>query len=120
MVNKVVKRGQLWIADLRGNNGSEQGGIRPVLIIQNDIGNYHSPTTIVAPLTTKITKASLPTHVIVDNLNKTGLSAKSVILMEQLRTIDKDKLFNQIGEVNDSVLTKVNLSLIISLAVQAA
>ena len=53
MVNKVVKRGQLWIADLRGNNGSEQGGIRPVLIIQNDVGNYHSPTTIVAPLTTK-------------------------------------------------------------------
>lgn len=115
----TVKRGELWIADLDGI-GSEQMGVRPVLIIQNDVGNQHSPVTIVAPLTTKIYKAEIPTHVLIENLKGTGLKTPSMILMEQIRTIDKTRLRQKIGIVDVTVLTKVNLSLIISLAVQVA
>lgn len=121
MTNKQVKRGELWIADLNNNtSGSEQGGIRPVLIIQNDLGNYYSPTTIVAPLTTRLTKSKIPTHVEVNEWEQAGLSAKSIVLMEQIRTIDKSRLQIKIGEVDAMTLTKVNLSLIVSLALQVA
>lgn len=120
MATKQVKRGELWIADLNSTNGSEQGGIRPVLIIQNDLGNYYSPTTIIAPLTTRLGKNKIPTHVEIHGWEQAGLSAKSMVLMEQIRTIDKLRLKTKIGEVDNTTLTKVNLSLIVSLSLQVA
>lgn len=119
-MTKQIKRGELWIADLNNTNGSEQGGIRPVLIVQNDLGNYYAPTTIIAPLTTRLGKSKIPTHVEIAEWEKAGLSAKSIILMEQIRTIDKSKLKTKIGRVGEMTLAKVNLSLIISLSLQVA
>ena len=89
----VIKRGDIYYADLRPVIGSEQGGIRPVLIVQNDTGNKHSPTVIVAAITSKMNKAKLPTHIEIDS-NKYDIVKDSVILLEQLRTIDKKRLNN--------------------------
>ena len=99
----VIKRGDIFYADLRPVVGSEQGGIRPVLIIQNDIGNKHSPTVICAAITSKMNKAKLPTHIEID------------ILLEQLRTIDKQRLKDKVCHLDGELLKQVNKALCISL-----
>lgn len=110
----IVKRGDVFFADLSPVVGSEQGGIRPVLIIQNDIGNRFSPTVIVAAITAQIQKAKLPTHVEIE-AKKYGLERNSVILLEQLRTIDKSRLTDRITHLDDEVMGAVDLALEISL-----
>lgn len=110
----VVKRGDIFYADLSPVVGSEQGGIRPVLIIQNDIGNKFSPTVIVAAITSQINKAKLPTHIEI-SANDFGLAKDSVILLEQVRTIDKKRLREKIGKLDASLMENVNDALKISL-----
>lgn len=109
-----IKRGDVFFADLSPVRGSEQGGQRPVLIVQNDIGNKYSPTVIVAAITAKIAKAKLPTHVEVE-ASKVGLLKDSVILLEQVRTIDKTRLIQKLGQLDDDVMLLVNEALVISL-----
>ena len=109
-----VKRGDIYYADLRPVVGSEQGGIRPVLIIQNDVGNRHSPTVICAAITSKMNKAKLPTHVELDS-RIYDLVKDSVILLEQLRTIDKKRLKDKVCHLDDSILKKVDTALLVSL-----
>jgi mRNA interferase MazF len=109
-----VKRGDIYFADLSPVVGSEQGGFRPVLIIQNDIGNRFSPTVIVAAITAQIQKAKLPTHVEID-AKTYGLDRDSVILLEQVRTIDKQRLTDKITHLDDELMARVNESLMISL-----
>lgn len=114
-MNKVeVKRGYIFFADLSPVVGSEQGGVRPVLVIQNDVGNKYSPTVIIAAITSQIEKAKLPTHVEVE-ANEYGLEKDSVILLEQIRTIDKQRLQDKVTELDDRVMTKVNQALKISM-----
>lgn len=116
-VNNVnVTRGDVYYADLNPVVGSEQGGIRPVLIIQNDIGNKYSPTVIVAAITSKIEKAKLPTHIEISAKN-TNLEKDSVILLEQIRTIDKKRLQKHITHLDDNIINKVNEAIEISLGV---
>lgn len=110
----VIKRGDIYYADLRPVIGSEQGGIRPVLIVQNDTGNKHSPTVIVAAITSKMNKAKLPTHIEID-CNKYDIVKDSVILLEQLRTIDKKRLKDKVCHLEGDILIKVNEALLISL-----
>ena len=110
----IVKRGDIYYADLRPFVGSEQGGIRPVLIIQNDVGNRHSPTVICAAITSKMNKAKLPTHVELDS-RIYDLVKDSVILLEQLRTIDKKRLKDKVCHLDDSILKKVDTALLVSL-----
>lgn len=109
-----VKRGDVYFADLSPVVGSEQGGFRPVLIIQNDIGNRFSPTVIVAAITAQIQKAKLPTHVEIQ-AQEYGLERDSVILLEQIRTIDKQRLTDKITHLDDDIMSRVNESLQISL-----
>lgn len=113
-INLDIKRGDLYYADLSPVVGSEQGGIRPVLIIQNDIGNKYSPTVIIAAITSQINKAKLPTHVEI-SANEYGLNKDSVIRLEQIRTIDKKRIREKIGCLDENVMLKVNNSLQISL-----
>lgn len=94
--------------------GSEQGGIRPVLVIQNDVGNKHSPTIIAAAITSQLQKAKLPTHVEINSENS-GLPKNSIVLLEQLRTLDKKRLKERIGYLDDNVMQNVNQGLLISL-----
>jgi mRNA interferase MazF len=110
----IVKRGDLFFANLNPVVGSEQGGLRPVLILQNDIGNTYSPTTIVAAITSKIKRAKLPTHVEIKK-DFSRLDRDSVILCEQLRTIDKRRLNEKIGELSEEIMVKVDVALKISL-----
>lgn len=110
----VVKRGDIFYADLSPVVGSEQGGIRPVLIIQNDIGNKHSPTVICAAITSKMNKAKLPTHIEID-AKKCSLVKNSVVLLEQIRTIDKQRLREQVCHLDQELMKKVNEALKISL-----
>lgn len=110
----IVRRGDIYYADLRPVIGSEQGGIRPVLIIQNDVGNKHSPTVICAAITSKMNKAKLPTHVQLD-CNKYDIMKDSVILLEQLRTIDKKRLKDKICHLDYEILRKVDQALLVSL-----
>lgn len=110
----VIRRGDVYYADLRPVIGSEQGGVRPVLIIQNDIGNKHSPTVICAAITSKMNKAKLPTHVELD-ASVYHMVKDSVILLEQLRTIDKKRLKDKVCHLDDSILAKINSALKISL-----
>lgn len=110
----IVKRGDVYFADLSPVVGSEQGGVRPVLIIQNDIGNRFSPTVIVAAITAQIQKAKLPTHVEI-NAKRYGFDRDSVILLEQVRTIDKQRLTDKITHLDDDMMTRVNDALFISL-----
>jgi mRNA interferase MazF len=110
----IVKRGEVYFADLSPVRGSEQGGQRPVLIIQNNIGNKYSPTVIIAAITAKIDKAKLPTHVEVE-ASKVGLIKDSVILLEQVRTIDKTRLIQKLGKLENSVMGKVDKALVVSL-----
>ena len=108
-----VKRGELYYADLSPVIGSEQGGLRPVLVVQNDIGNRYSPTIIVSAVTSQMNKARLPTHI--ELSASTGLTKNSVVLLEQIRTIDKTRLKGKIGEINDDTMKRVNNALLISL-----
>lgn len=110
----IIRRGDIYYADLRPVIGSEQGGIRPVLIIQNDIGNKHSPTVICAAITSKMNKAKLPTHVELDS-SKYDIMKDSVILLEQLRTIDKKRLKDKVCHLDREILTKVDKALLVSL-----
>ncbi len=109
----VIKRGDIYYADLSPVVGSEQGGVRPVLIIQNDVGNKYSPTVIATAITSQINKAKMPTHIELD-ANEYGLSKDSVVLAEQIRTIDKRRLKEKIGHLDDRLMTKVNEALEIS------
>ena len=110
----IIRRGDIYYADLRPVVGSEQGGVRPVLIIQNDVGNRHSPTVICAAITSRMNKAKLPTHV---ELNRGSCDTirDSVILVEQVRTIDKQRLKEKICHIDGELLQKVNEALMISL-----
>lgn len=109
----MVKRGDIFYADLRPVIGSEQGGIRPVLIIQNDVGNKYSPTVICAAITSQINKAKLPTHIEIE-AKKYALIKDSVILLEQVRTIDKKRLKEKICHLDPEVMTKVDKCILIS------
>ncbi len=110
----TVKRGEIYYADLSPVVGSEQGGIRPVLIVQNDIGNKHSPTVIAAAITSKKEKSALPTHISVQ-ASSCGLAKDSVVLLEQVRTLDKRRLKERMGELDDSSMAQVNTALSTSL-----
>ena len=110
----VIHRGDIYYADLRPVIWSEQGGVRPVLIIQNDIGNRHSPTVICAAITSKMNKAKLPTHVELE-ASKYDLMKDSVVLLEQLRTIDKQRLRDKVCHLDEVILSKVNEALRVSL-----
>lgn len=103
----LIKRGDMYYADLSPVVGSEQGGVRPVLIVQNDIGNKYSPTVIAAAITSQINKAKLPTHIEI-SAQEYGLQKDSVILLEQIRTIDKKRLREKIGHLDDDLMDKVN------------
>ena len=108
-----IKRGELYYADLSPVVGSEQGGVRPVLIVQNDVGNKYSPTVIVAAITSQINKAKIPTHI---ELSTTyGLTKDSVLLLEQIRTLDKRRLKEKIGILDSKCMENVNQALLISL-----
>ena len=108
-----IKRGEIYFADLSPVVGSEQGGIRPVLIVQNDIGNRHSPTVIAAAITSQLNKARLPTHI--EITGKTfGLSRNSVVLLEQIRTIDKKRLREKMGYLEGSIMERVDEALAVS------
>ena len=110
----IMRRGDIYYADLRPVIGSEQGGIRPVLIIQNDVGNKHSPTVICAAITSKMNKAKLPTHIEL-NASKYDMVKDSVILLEQLRTIDKKRLKDRICHLDQDIMQIVNNGLMVSL-----
>ncbi len=109
----IVKRGDIYYADLSPVVGSEQGGIRPVLIIQNDIGNKYSPTVIAAAITSRVSKAKMPTHIEL-TAKEYGLNKDSVILLEQIRTIDKRRLRERIGRIDDKLMDSVNDALSVS------
>ena len=108
-----IKRGDIFYADLSPVIGSEQGGLRPVLIVQNDIGNKYSPTVIAAAITSKMSKAKLPTHIDVFG-ERVGLSKDSVILLEQIRTIDKQRLKEKMGHLDEDIMNEVNDALGVS------
>ena len=110
----IIHRGDIYYADLRPVIGSEQEGIRPVLVIQKDVGNRHSPTVICAAITSKMNKAKLPTHVELD-AEKYDLMKDSVVLLEQLRTIDKQRLKDKVCRLDNEILKKVDRALEISL-----
>ena len=108
-----VKRGDIYYADLSPVIGSEQGGLRPVLIIQNDIGNRYSPTVIAAAITSRMSKTHLPTHIDI-YAEKAGLTKDSVILLEQVRTLDKRRLKEKMGHLDDDVMSVVNSAIAVS------
>ena len=112
---KNIKRGEIYYADLRPVIGSEQGGIRPVLIVQNDLGNKYSPTTIVVSITSRFTKAKIPTHVEIHKDKLNGLDVNSIALCEQFRTIDKSRLKEKIGYVDEMTLSNVMNAVKVSL-----
>ncbi len=109
-----MRRGDVYYADLRPVVGSEQGGIRPVLIVQNDVGNKHSPTVICAAITSKMNKAKLPTHIEL-RADKYDMEKDSVVLLEQLRTIDKKRLKDKVCHLDGEIMRKVDHALMISL-----
>ena len=114
VVYEEIKRGELYYADLSPVVGSEQGGLRPVLIVQNDVGNKYSPTVIAAAITSKINKARIPTHIELSAATY-GLPKDSVVLLEQLRTLDKRRLTERIGKLDACVMASVDAALLISL-----
>ena len=109
-----MKRGDIYYADLRPVVGSEQGGVRPVLIVQNDVGNRHSPTVICAAITSKMNKAKLPTHIEL-NAGRYDMVKDSVVLLEQLRTIDKKRLKDKVCHLDEDIMRRVNQGLMVSL-----
>ena len=112
-----VKRGDIFYADLSPVVGSEQGGIRPVLIIQNDRGNRHSPTVIAAAITSQMNKAKLPTHIELLNPH-CGLTKDSVVLLEQIRTLDKRRLRERMGRLDDRMMEQVDTAIAVSFGLQ--
>ena len=115
-MNKSINRGDLYYADLNPVVGSEQGGIRPVLIIQNNTGNKHSPTVIIAAITSKAMKATLPTHCVLSA--HAGLDRDSVVLLEQIRTVDKRRLKDHVGTLGQDDMSAVNKALAISVGLK--
>lgn len=113
-----VKRGEIYYADLSPVVGSEQGGVRPVLIVQNDVGNRYSPTVIAAAITSQKEKAKLPTHIEI-NAQSCGLARNSTVLLEQIRTIDKRRLKEKMGTLDDQSMNQINSALSISFGLQA-
>ncbi len=112
-----VKRGEIYYADLSPVVGSEQGGIRPVLIVQNDVGNRHSPTVIAAAITSRMDKAKLPTHISLEAAS-CGLQKDSIVLLEQIRTIDKKRLKDRMGALDNASMNRVDNALSISFGLQ--
>ena len=112
-IDMSVKRGDIYYADLSPVVGSEQGGLRPVLIIQNDVGNRYSPTVIAAAITSRMGKTRLPTHIDI-YADKVGLSKDSVILLEQIRTLDKRRLKEKMGHLDDDLMSEVNTAIAVS------
>lgn len=110
----MIKRGELYYADLSPVVGSEQGGVRPILVVQNDIGNKYSPTIIAAAITSKLDKAKLPTHIEL-SCCEYGLEQDSIILLEQIRTLDKRRLTRKIGELSEYKMAQVERAMMISL-----
>ncbi len=110
----MIKRGEMYYADLSPVVGSEQGGVRPILVVQNDIGNKYSPTIIAAAITSQMTKAKLPTHIELSGID-CGLPKDSVVLLEQIRTLDKKRLREKIGTLPEGLMDRVNEGLLISL-----
>ena len=113
----VVKRGDIYYADLSPVIGSEQGGIRPVLIIQNDVGNKYSPTVIAAAITSQINKAKMPTHIEL-SASEYGLYKDSVVLLEQIRTIDKKRLREKVAHLDKGLMESVNSALAVSFGIE--
>ena len=113
VVDTIVKRGEIYYADLSPVVGSEQGGVRPVLIVQNDTGNRHSPTVIAAAITSQLGKAKLPTHIELA-AERCGLPKDSVILLEQIRTLDKRRLRERMGKVDSAVMEQVDAAIAVS------
>ena len=113
-MENIIKRGEVYYADLSPVVGSEQGGIRPVLIIQNDIGNRFSPTVIVSAITSQLTKAKLPTHIELKK-GQFGLPKDSVVLLEQIRTLDKRRLKDKVGMLDEKFMRYVDRAMLISL-----
>lgn len=109
----LVKRGEIYYADLSPVVGSEQGGVRPVLIVQNDVGNKHSPTVIAAAITSQKDKSKLPTHISL-NAASCGLAKDSIVLLEQVRTLDKRRLKERMGELDSDAMSQVNNALSVS------
>ena len=114
----TIRRGDIYYADLSPVVGSEQGGVRPVLIVQNDVGNRYSPTVIAAAITSKLDKAKLPTHIDV-YADRVGLARDSVILLEQIRTIDKKRLGEKMGHLDDAVMRAVDDAITVSFGLQS-
>ena len=114
-----IRRGDIFYADLSPVVGSEQGGLRPVLIIQNDIGNRYSPTVIAAAITSRVSKTRLPTHIDI-YASQVGLAKDSVILLEQIRTLDKRRLKEKMGHLDDSIMYTVNTAIAISFGLGTA
>ena len=112
-MRKAIRRGDLFYADLNPVVGSEQGGIRPVLIIQNDVGNHFSPTIVAAAITSRKATSSLPTHILLENVS--GLAPTSLLLLEQLRTIDRKRLRGYIGRISKEKMQEVDTALAISI-----
>ena len=108
-----IKRGDIYYADLSPVVGSEQGGLRPVLIIQNDVGNRYSPTVIAAAITSRMGKTRMPTHIDI-YADKVGLAKDSVILLEQIRTLDKRRLKEKMGHLDDEIMSEVNNAIAVS------
>lgn len=108
-----VKRGDIYYADLSPVVGSEQGGLRPVLIIQNDVGNRYSPTVIAAAITSRLSKTKLPTHIDI-HADKVGLAKDSVVLLEQVRTLDKRRLKERMGHLDETMMLAVNHAIAVS------
>ncbi len=113
----TVKRGEIYYADLSPVVGSEQGGVRPVLIVQNDTGNRHSPTVIAAAITSQLGKAKLPTHIRLSG-RTTGLNRDSIILLEQIRTLDKSRLRERMGRLDETTMSAVDNALSVSFGLQ--
>lgn len=114
-MRKAIRRGNLFYADLNPVVGSEQGGIRPVLVIQNDVGNHFSPTVVAAAITSRKAKNSLPTHILLENVP--GLAPTSLLLLEQLRTIDRKRLRGYIGRISKEKMLEVDAALAISIGI---
>ncbi len=115
-MNSQIRRGDIYYADLSPVVGSEQGGLRPVLIIQNDVGNRYSPTVIAAAITSRLGKTRLPTHIDI-YADRAGLARDSVILLEQIRTLDKRRLRERMGHLDDSTMDKVNSAIAVSFGI---
>ena len=116
--DQIIRRGDIYYADLSPVVGSEQGGMRPVLIVQNNVGNKHSPTVIAAAITSQIGKARLPTHIEL-SARTYGLTRDSVVLLEQVRTIDKRRLKERMGRLDESLMDQVNTALSVSFGLGA-